>query len=44
MVEELTKNEIKKLKRTTRKFLEDKSKSNEEKWIFYFIGGICWII
>ena len=31
MVEELSKEEIKKLRRTARKFLEDKSKSDEEK-------------
>ena len=31
MVEELTKNEIKKFGRTSRKFLDDKSKSDEEK-------------
>ena len=31
MVQKLTKKEIKKLRRTARKFLNDKSKTNEEK-------------
>ena len=31
MVEELTKDEIKKIRRTARKFLDDKSKTDEEK-------------
>lgn len=41
MVEKLSKNEIKKLRRSARKFLNDKSKSDEEKvdilfywWLF----------
>ncbi|WP_305513132.1 hypothetical protein [Methanobrevibacter sp. V14] len=45
MVEELTKDEIKKLRRTVRKFLDDKSKSDKEKVeILFFIGGSCWTI
>lgn len=44
MVQELTKDEIKKLKKTSRKFLDDESKSDEEKIDILFIGGICSII
>ena len=45
MVEELTKDEIKHLRRTARKFLDNKSKTDEEKVeILFFIGGSCWII
>ena len=46
MVEELSKEEIKKLRRTARKFLEDKSKSDEEKVDILFLlvafVGLFW--
>ena len=42
MVQELTKNDIKQLKKTARKFLNDKSKSDEEKVniLFHWSGQI----
>ena len=42
MVEKLTKDEIKRLRRTARKFLYDRKPMNK-KSIFFFIGGICLI-
>lgn len=44
VIQELTKDEIKKLRRTARKFLNDKSNLMKKKLIFFFIGGICSII
>ncbi|WP_305554156.1 hypothetical protein [Methanobrevibacter sp. V74] len=46
MVEELTKDEIKKLRRTVRKFLDDKSKSDKEKveilFLLVAVVGLFW--
>lgn len=43
MVELLTKDEIKKLRKTAQKFLKDKQKRTKKKQIFILNGGVCWI-